>query len=115
MPRRAGIAVGTEQIVDALKGAPGSAVVIDAIRARSGRSLASIYKAAARATAPMMLAQYQAGALATASIPEIEQAYRDLGYDDAFDDALDEAFERLLELHPEDFFVFRSYVVHEIT
>lgn len=30
--------------------------------------------------------------------PLIEQAYRDLGYDDAFDDALDMAFERLLEV-----------------
>ena len=30
--------------------------------------------------------------------PLIEQAYRDLGYDDAFDDALDVAFERLLEV-----------------
>ena len=75
--RRADIVVGTEQIVAALKSAPGSSVVIDAIRARSGRSLDSIYQAAARVSAPMMLAQYQASALMSTSMPEVEQAYRD--------------------------------------
>ncbi len=75
--RRTGIMVGREQIMETLKKAPGSAIVLDGIRKHSGRSLNSIYDSAARASATMVLAGYQIGALANASLPEIEHAYRD--------------------------------------
>ncbi len=75
--RRAGVVVGRESISDALSRSPQSALLLDRIRKRYNCSLNSIYDSAARVVAISVLAQYQAGALATASLPEVEQAYRD--------------------------------------
>ncbi len=75
--RRAGIRVGADQIEEGLRNAPAANAVLSAIRRESGRSLESIYEAAARVQATMVLAGYQLGTAATASLPELERAYRD--------------------------------------
>jgi hypothetical protein len=75
--RRAGIVVGRQEIIEGLGQAPGLSIALDRIRQDTGRSLNSIYDSIARVVATTVLARYQAGALATASLPEIEHAYCD--------------------------------------
>ncbi len=75
--RRAGIVVGREEIIEGLGQAPGLSILLDRARRDTGRSLNSIYDSIARVIATTVLARHQAGALAAASLPEIEHAYRD--------------------------------------
>jgi hypothetical protein len=75
--RRAGIVVGREEIIEGLGQAPGLSILLDRARRDTGRSLNSIYDSVARVIATTVLARHQAGALAVASLPEIEHAYRD--------------------------------------
>jgi hypothetical protein len=74
--RRAGVRVGREQVREAF-GQAGAGEVLAAIRNRTGRSLNSMYDAIARVHATMVLAEYEIGAAVGASLPELEQAYRD--------------------------------------
>jgi hypothetical protein len=75
--RRAGIHVGRNEIIAGLRDAPGASAVLSGIRRETGRSLNSIYDAAARVQATMVLVSYQLGAAAGVSLPELERAYRD--------------------------------------
>lgn len=75
--RRAGVRVGRDRISASLQQTPGAAIVLDAIRKRSRRSLNSIYDTIARVSATVVLAHYQRAAATNASLPELERAYRD--------------------------------------
>jgi hypothetical protein len=75
--RRAGVVVGRERISEALSRVPQSSFLLDRIRQRHKLGLNAIYDSATRIVATMMLAEYQVGALASASLPEVEHAYRD--------------------------------------
>ena len=75
--RRAGVSISGEQIRAELERMPGASQLLAMIRARTHRSLNSIYESAARATSVFTLASQQMRVAAGASLPELEHTYRD--------------------------------------
>jgi hypothetical protein len=75
--KHAGVRVGRDQIVASLQNNPNAVQMLTAIRRATSRSLNSIYDAIARINSVMILAQYQIRAASGASLPQLEDEYRD--------------------------------------